>query len=63
MNDKFLSQEDHFLAHYLLPTNLQGLSNDVQATMYAMHTGDLVDKREFENEMLRSNTKWLHLTG
>jgi len=57
MNDRLLSQEDR-----LLPTKLQGLSN-VQDKMYAAYKNDLTDKREYDNEMLRWKTKWLHSTG
>jgi len=46
MKDKLLSQEDHFRGQYLLPTKLQGLSNDVQDKMYATYKNDLTDKRE-----------------
>ena len=62
-NDRLLSQEDRFLGQYLLPKNLQGLSNDVQDKMYAAYTNDLTDKREYDNEMFRWKTKWLHSTG
>ena len=55
MNGRLLSQEDSFLGQYLLPTKLQGLTNDVQDKMYAAYTNDLTDKRarEYNNEMLR----------
>ena len=63
MNHRLLSQEDCFLGQYRLPTKLQGLSNDVQDKMYAAYKNDLTDKREYDNEMLRWKTKWLHSTG
>ena len=63
MNDRLLSQEDRFLGQQLLPPKLQGLSNDVQDNMYAAYKNDLTDKREYDNEMFRWKTKWLHLTG
>jgi len=63
MNDRLLSQEDCLLGQYLLPTKLQGLSNDVQDKMYARYKNDLTDKREYDNEMLRWKTKWLYSTG
>ena len=53
MNDRLLSQEDRFPGQNLLPTRLQGLTNDVQDKMYAEYTNDLTDKREYNNEMLR----------
>ena len=62
INDRLLSQEDYFLALYLLP-KVQGISNDVQSKMCEAHSSDLTDKREDENEMLRWKTKWQHLTG
>ena len=62
MNDRHLSQEDRFQGQYLLPTKLQGLSNDVQDKMFAAYTNDLTDKTEYD-EMLRWKTKWLHSTG
>ena len=62
INDRLLSREDHFLAQYLLPTNLQGLGNDVQSKMYRVYSRDLTDKREHENEMLRCKTEWPHST-
>jgi len=43
MNDRLLSQEDRFLGQYLLPTRLQGLSNDVQDKMYAAYKDDLTE--------------------
>ena len=52
MNDRLLSQEDRFLGQWLLPTKLQGLSNDVQDKMYAAYKNDLTDKGEYDNEML-----------
>jgi len=30
---------------------------------YAAYKNDLTDKREYDNEMLRWKTKWLHSTG
>jgi len=52
MNDRLLSQEDRFLCQYLLPTKLQGLSNDLQDNMYAAYKNDPTDKRDYDNEML-----------
>ena len=53
MNDRLLSQEDPFLGQYLLPTKLQGLSNDVQDKMYAVNKNDLTNTREStDDEML-----------
>jgi len=63
VNDRLLSQEDRFLGQYLLPTKLQGLRNNVQDKMYAAYKNDLIDKREYDNEMLLRKTKWLHSTG
>ena len=60
MKDRLLSQEDHFRGQYLLPTKLQGLSNDVQDKMYATYKNDLTKKREYDNKMLRWKTMWLH---
>ena len=54
MNDRLLSQEDRFLGQYLLPTKLQGLSNDAQDKMYAANKNELTDTVK---------TKWLHSTG
>ena len=53
INDRLLSQEDRFPGQYLLPTKLQGLTNDVQDKMYAAYTNDLTDTREYNNEMFR----------
>ena len=53
MNERLLSQEDRFLGQYLLPTKLQGLTNDVLDKMYAAYTNDLSNKREYNNEALR----------
>ena len=58
MNDRLLSQEDRFLAQYLLQTELQALSNDIQDVCGAHRRSYEHLKREFENYMLRSNTKW-----
>ena len=62
INDRLLSQGDRLLGQKLLPTKLQGLSKDVQDKMYAVYRKDLADKREYDNEMLRWKTKWLHST-
>ena len=45
-NDRLLSQEDRFLGQCLLPTKLQGLSNDVQDKMYAAYTNNMTHMRE-----------------
>lgn len=49
MNDKLLSQEDRFLAHYLLSTKVHRLGDDVQGKMY----------EAYGNEMMRWKPKWL----
>jgi len=63
MNDRLLSQEVRLIGQYLLPINLQGLSNDIQDKMYAGYKNDLTDKREYDNEVLRWKTKWLYSTA
>ena len=62
MNDRLLSQEDHLVGQYHLPTKLQELSNDFQDNMYAAYKNDLTDKREYHKEMLWWKTKCLQST-
>ena len=49
MNETPLSQEDRFLAQYLLPTKLHGSSKGFDAKMYAVYRNDMTDKRENDN--------------
>lgn len=61
MNNRLLSQEDRFLAQYLLLTKVQGLGNDVQGKMYEAYSSDLTDERVRERDVMVE--KWLPSTG
>ena len=61
-NDRLLSQENCFLGQYLVPAKLHALNSGVQDKLYETHKTALSEKRDFDNEMLRWQTKWSHST-
>ena len=61
-NDRLLSQENCFLGQYLVPAKLHALNSGVQDKLYETHKTDLSEKRDFDNEILRWQTKWPHST-
>ena len=61
-NDSLLSQENCFLGQYLVPAKLNALNSGVQDKLYETHKTDLSEKRDFDNEILRWQTKWSHST-
>ena len=51
-----------FLGQYLVPAKLHALNSRVQDKLYETHKIDLSEKRDFDNEILRWQTKWPHST-
>ena len=60
LNDGLLSQVNRFLGHYLVPAKLNAFNSGVQDKLYATYKTDLSEKRNFDNEILRWQTKWSH---
>ena len=60
LNDGLLSQENLFLGHYLVPAKLNAFNSGVQDKPYETYKTDLSEKRDFDNEILRWQTKWSH---
>ena len=60
LNDGLLSQVNRFLGHYLVPAELNAFNSGVQDKLYATYKTDLSEKRDFDNEILRWQTKWSH---
>ena len=60
--DRLLSQEDHFLGQYLAPAKLNAFNSGVQGKLYETYKTDLSEKKDFDNEILRWQTKWSHST-
>ena len=52
-----MSQENRFLGQYLVPAN-----GGVQDKLYETNKTDISEKRDFDNEILRWQTKWSHST-
>ena len=61
-NDRLRSQENCFIGQYLVPAKLNALNSGVQDKLYGTHKTDLSEKRDFDNEILRWQTKWSHST-
>ena len=59
---RLLSQENCFLGQYLVPAKLNALNSGVQDKLYETHKTNLSEKRDFDNEILRWQTKWSHST-
>ena len=55
LNDRLLSQENHFSGQYLVPAN-----GGVQDKLYETNKTDILEKRDFG--ILRWQTKWSHST-
>ena len=55
LNDRLLSQENHFSGQYLVPAN-----GGVQDKLYETNKTDILGKRDFD--ILRWQTKWSHST-
>ena len=51
-----------FLGQYLVPAKLNALNTGVQDKLYETHKTDLSENRDFDNEILRWQTKWSHST-
>ena len=60
LNDRLLSQENRFLGRYLVPAKLNAFNSRVQDKLYETYKTDLSEKRDFDNEILRWQTKWSH---
>ena len=64
LNDSWLlSQENRFLEQYLVPAKLNAFNSGVQDEVYETDKTDLSEKRDFDKEILRWQTKWSHSTG
>ena len=61
-NYRLLSQENLFLGQYRVPAKLNAFNSGVQHKFYETYKTDLSEKRDFDNEMLRWQTKWSHST-
>ncbi|XP_068742056.1 52 kDa repressor of the inhibitor of the protein kinase-like [Montipora capricornis] len=62
LTDRLLSQEDRFLGQYLFPAKLNAFNSGVQGKLYETYKTDLSEKKDFDNEILRWQTKWSHST-
>ena len=62
VNDRLLLQENRVLGQYLVPAKLNASNSGVQDTLYETYKTDLSKKRDFDNEILRWQTKWSHST-
>ena len=62
LNDRLLSQEDRFLGQYLVPAKLNAFNSGVQDKLYETYKTNLSEKKDFDNEILRWQTKWSHST-
>ena len=62
LNDRLLSQENRFSGQYLAPAKLNAFNNGVQDKLYETYKTYLKEKRDFDNETLRWQTKRSHLT-
>ena len=62
VNDRLLLQENRVLGQYLVPAKLNASNSGVQDTLYETYKTDLSKKRDFDNEILRWQTKWYHST-
>ena len=56
LNDRLLSQENHFSGQYLVSAN-----SGVQDKLYEINKTDILEKRDFD--ILRWQTKWSHSSG
>ena len=61
-NYRLLSQENLFLGQYRVPAKLNAFNSGLQHKFYETYKTDLSEKRDFDNEMLRWQTKWSHST-
>ena len=63
LNDRLLLQENRFLGQYLVPPKLNAFNSGLQVNkLYETCKTDLSEKRDFDNEILRWQTKWSHST-
>ena len=63
LNDRLLLQENRFLGQYLVPAKLNAFNSGLQVDkLYETYKTDLSEKRDFDNEILRWQTKWSHLS-
>ena len=63
LNDRLLLQENRFLGQYLVPAKLNAFNSGLQVdNLYETYKTDLSEKRDFDNEILRWQTKWSHST-
>ena len=62
LNDRLLSQKNCFLGQYLVPAKLNAFNSGVEDKLYETYKTDLSEKRDFDNEILRWQTKWSHST-
>ena len=61
LNDRLLLQENRFLGQYLVPAKLNAFNSGLQVDkLYETYKTDLSEKRDFDNEILRWQTKWSH---
>lgn len=58
LNDRLLSQQNHFLGQYLVSAKLNAFNSILQDKLYETHKTDLLEKRDFDFEILRWQTKW-----
>ena len=62
LNDRPLWQENRFIGQYIVPAKLNSFNSGVQDKLYETYKTDLSEKRDFDNEILRWQTKWSHLS-
>ena len=60
LNDRPLWQENRFIGQYIVPAKLNSFNSGVQDKLYETYKTDLSEKRDFDNEILRWQTKWSH---
>ena len=63
LNDRLPSQENRFLEQHLVAAKLNVFNSGVQDKLYETYKINLSEKRDFDNEILRCQTKWSHSTG
>ena len=56
----FCHRGHRFFGQYLVPAKLNAFNSGVQDKLYETYKTDLSEKRDFDNEILRWQTKWSH---
>ena len=62
LTDRLLSQKNRFLGQHLVLAKLNVFNSGVQGKLCETYKTDLSEKKDFDNEILRWQTKWSHST-